>query len=557
MNAPNPALVPERAAARLPRLPLWLLCAAYLVPGVIGRDPWRNADVTSYAVMLGLAEGRASWWAPTLGGLPADAAWLPHWLGAWAIQGAGAWLGPDLAVRIPFTALLGLTLALVWYTTFHLARTPAAQPVRFAFGGEAQPVDYARALADGALLAFMACLGLLQLGHETTPELVQLSLVALLFWGLAAAPQQPRWAWAAVLTAPLLLALSGAPAVGLGLTGAALLACGLSHAADRRALCVPLALAWVGSAGLSSVAHTWVWRVALPDQAHELLSLVTLLAWFTWPVWPLAVWTIWKWRRQWRQAHILLPLAMGLPALLACVAMGGSDRALLLALPAMAALTAFALPTLNRSASAAIDWFSVFFFSLAALAVWITYSSVQWQLPAKPLANIMRLAPGFSPSFNALELGAAVLATAAWIYLVRWRTARHRHPLWKSLVLPASGVALSWLLTMTLLLPVLDYARSPRAVFSQVVRHTQAQGGCVLAAALPRPHLAALEVFGHQPVQALASWQDIPAAAQAPCASLVLQTRQPAQPPVLDGWRLAARVRRPTERNEVTWVYTR
>ena len=43
--------------------------------------------------------------------------------------------------------------------------------------------------------------------------------------------------------------------------------------------------------------------------------------------------------------------------------MGGSDRALMLGLPALAVLAAFALPTLQRSTAAAIDWFSVFFFT--------------------------------------------------------------------------------------------------------------------------------------------------------------------------------------------------
>jgi len=56
----------------------------------------------------------------------------------------------------------------------------------------------------------------------------------------------------------------------------------------------------------------------------------------------------------------------------------------------------------------------------------------------------------------------AAAGTLAWIGLVRWRTAEHRHPVWKSLVLPASGVALAWLLSMTLMLPVVDYARSTR-----------------------------------------------------------------------------------------------
>ncbi|MDP1153912.1 hypothetical protein, partial [Klebsiella pneumoniae] len=78
----------------------------------------------------------------------------------------------------PYALVLVGVLIAVWYACFHLARTEAAQPVAFAFGGEAQAVDYARALADGALLALMASLGLLRLGHETTPELVQLLAVS-------------------------------------------------------------------------------------------------------------------------------------------------------------------------------------------------------------------------------------------------------------------------------------------------------------------------------------------------------------------------------------------
>ena len=53
------------------------------------------------------------------------------------------------------------------------------------------------------------------------------------------------------------------------------------------------------------------------------------------------------------------------------------------------------------------------------------------------------------------------LAGGAWhwrtdlaLALVRWRTGRHRNALWKSLVLPAGGVALAWLLLMTLWLPL-------------------------------------------------------------------------------------------------------
>ena len=86
MNLPTPAIVAERGVERLPRLALILLCAAYVLPGIFGRDPWRNADLTAFGFMASIAEGRAGWFTPALAGLPADGALLPYWLGAWALQ---------------------------------------------------------------------------------------------------------------------------------------------------------------------------------------------------------------------------------------------------------------------------------------------------------------------------------------------------------------------------------------------------------------------------------------------------------------------------------------
>ena len=219
--SPTPALVTQRGARRLPRLALLLFCAAYVLPGVFDRDPWRNADLIAFGQMASIAEGRSPWLSPMLGGVAADTALLPQWLGAAFIALLTPLVPADVAARLPFALLLALTLALAWYTTFYLARTEAAQPVAFAFGGEANPVDYARAIADGALLALIATLGLLQLGHETTPELGQLFGVGLFMLALAMAPfrhWQPR---VAALAALAVLAGSGAPsmAVAMGLAG--------------------------------------------------------------------------------------------------------------------------------------------------------------------------------------------------------------------------------------------------------------------------------------------------------------------------------------------------
>lgn len=551
-NAPTvtPAVVTQRGARRLPRLPLLLLCAAYLLPGLFGRDPWRSADVTAFGAMAAMAEGRTPWLAPLLGGVPLDGALLPHWLGAAFIVAGQGWLDAELAARVPFALLLALTLALTWYSTFLLARTEAAQPVAFAFGGEADPIAYARAMADGGLLALMATLGLLQLGHETTPELAQLAAMALALYALAAAPYRVWRSRIAVLLALPLLAACGAPtmAAGVGLLGA--LVCVRSRMPEVRRFAPWLLAALALALLLSTWFGWWRWRAAGVAVA-ELPSLARQWLWFLWPAWPLALWTLWRWRRQLLYRHVSVPLVIVLVALGANVAMDGSDRALLLGLPALAVLAAFALPTLKRSATAAIDWFSMFFFTVTALTIWVIYVAMQTGVPAKPAANVAKLAPGFEAPFSALALAVAVAGSLAWIAVVRWRTGRHQEALWKSLVLPAGGVALCWLLLMTLWLPLLDHARSARPLVSRLAPHVPQGTPCIAAPGVSPANVAALEHFGRWKVDAT------PDAMNGPCPLVLRVARDLTLPEVPEGWQVVAVVPRPTGRDELTQLLQR
>jgi 4-amino-4-deoxy-L-arabinose transferase-like glycosyltransferase len=550
LTSPNPALVTQRAAQRLPRVALILFCAAYVIPGVFGRDPWKNADISAFGHMVGIAEGRSPWMAPALGGLPSDAALLPYWLGAVFIKLLSPWVEPALAARLPFALLLVLVLALTWYATYNLAKTDAAQPLPFAFGGEAQPTDYARAIADGALLALMATLGLLQLGHETTPELVQLAAAALFLYGLAAGPYRPTQATMSVALALPAMAASGAPslAIALSVVGAGI--CLRSAYAAARKLAPWIIGGGVMAAGIAFAVGAWGWRLNPSTTAAQILGLVRQLIWFTWPAWPLALWTLWRWRSHWLHRHISIPLGCALVPVVAGLAMGGSDRALMLALPALAVLAAFALPTLQRSTSAAIDWFSVFFFTVCALAIWVIYLAMQTGWPAKPAANVAKLAPGFASTFSAWSLLFAALGTLAWLWLVRWRAGRNRHPLWKSLVLPAGGVALCWLLLMTLWLPLLDYARSYRPMMQRIAQHVP-RDACIAAPGTPRALLAGLEYIGDYRVDAITP-ADI-----TPCEFLLVANAPRADAPEPTRWSFVARIERPTDRGELTEIYRR
>lgn len=548
MNSPNPALVSQQAVQRLPRVPLLLLCAAYVLPGLFGRDPWKGADIDAFGYMVRMAHGKTGWLDPQVGGWPLDAAALPHWFGALCIAVLSPLLDPAVAARLGFAALLAGTIALTWYSCFHLARTDAAQPLPFAFGGEANAVDYARAIADGALLALMATLGLLRLGHETTPELVQLFAAALVLWALSAAPFRQRRAHVTVLLALPLLAASGAPAMALfgGLWAGVMQ---WRQQAQEPALRGAWAWTLAGTAAAALVGlalDTWAWRLYASADWAQVRQLGRLFLWFLWPAWLLALYTAWRWRRQLLQRHLAIPLGMAGVSMLSSIVMGGSDRALMLGVPALAVLAAFALPTLKRGTSAAVDWFSVFFFTASALFIWLYYVAIQTGFPAKPAANVARLAPGFHTRFSLLELLAAIAGTLAWLWLVRWRTGRHRQALWKSLVLPASGVVLGWLLVMTLWLPPIDYARSYRPWVQRISRHLQ-PGECVAAPQLTRGALAALEYFGGMRVEGRG------ATAATACPVLLLPPAA-ARPP---GWAEVARVQRPTDRDDIAVLYRR
>lgn len=575
MNKPSPAIIAQSAVPRLPRLALLLFCAAYVLPGFFGRSPWKNDDIAAFGVMQELAQNWGNWLSPQLlGQANGSDSLVPYWLGAIAVQ-VLPFIDPAFAVRIPFMVLLALSLLATWYAIYYLARSPQAQPVAFAFGGEASPTDYARAIADAGLLALIASLGLAQLSHETTPALAQLGFTALVFYAMAASPYRratkvfgPALGLLVGLTG---LALSGAPTLAMlfGIGGGVVewthtqwgnndRASTPDSAAKRQSWQWLLLIVGItaGVALLALVLDLWRWRINLPGTGEQTAwtdwrKLGRLLVWFTWPTWPLAMWTLWRWRRQLASRHVALPLWFALVAVLATLTTPTADRSLLLGLPPMAALAAFALPTLKRSVTSLIDWFTLLFFTGCGIIIWVVWIAMQTGVPRQPAANVARLAPGFEPSFSWFAFLMALSATLAWVWLVKWRTGAHRTALWKSLVLPAGGATLCWLLLMTLWLPLLDYARSYAPMSRQVAKQI-GRTDCAEIYGISNAQAAALQYHGQLTLRQ--------AAPDAGCEFLIVDADSQStlgNAVNLPDWAFWATLRRPADKKENVLLFKR
>jgi hypothetical protein len=563
VQQPSPAIVTQEGVRGLPRVALVLFCLAYVLPGFLFREAWKSVDLISLGFMMNLAQGGSDWWHPTfMGQSPELAALLPYWLGAGFIQLLGPWIQPQYAVRVPFIASTFLSMGGCWYAVFYLSKSSKAQPVAFAFGGEAKEEDYARTMADAALLALIASLGLALPSHEVTPMLIQLCAVCLAFCSLSMMAHEKKKSLLLGALSLLGLSLSGAPSLslGMGLIGSALIAFDPEPNRYQKTQTL-LCLVITALVALITPKELWQWRLVSPPMSWRAWSgTLNLLIWFTWPAWPLSLWTLWRWRHHWLSGewskHLMIPLSMGLLFCVSAILSVPPDRILLLSLPFWAALAAFALPTLQRSVSALIDWFTLIFFCGCAFIIWVVWLAMQTGWPAQPAKNVARLLPGFVPEFDALSFICALIATCVWIALVHWRVGRKRHALWVRLVLPAGGAALCWLLLMSLWLPLLDYARSYKPLVAQVQATIQPDR-CVQVSGLGLAQISAFQI--HSSLRVIELDETHPNPSQETCNWLLVEspTKGDEEQRSKEHWEFVKTIPRPSDDNQDMDIYHR
>ena len=535
-----------RVPVPLPSPWFWGLVLLYVLLGLVGHDPWKADDAIGFGIAWTMAGGQAlDWLVPNVAGqLVADEGPLAFWLAALFIKAFGSVLQAHDAARL--ATALWITLAIIGV---HRA---------------ARALD-GNAAGRLAVLALLACLGLLARAHEIAAEPAFLAGWALVLWGLALPERLLKTA---------------------ALTAGGLAICVLSRGVTAALPVLLTACAWmvvggIGRLRLGAIATgvlagmalcaPWLWSLAnvpvyLDGHTAWLAAQVGLagadtwryyaktLLWFTFPAWPVALWWIAKRRPPMFLDVQPIPLVQRLP-LVALVAVLASliwsplanDSVLLPLLPPLALLIAPGLSFMRRGQAALIDWFGRISFSLGAALIWLGYAALAAGWPERIAANFARLEPGFVATVHWPAVAIAAAATLAWVLAI---ARSERTPL-RGIVHWCYGTTLSWLLLMTLWLPWIDYGRSYRPVAIGLKAAIGSGAGnlrnCVATRTLGLAERASFAYFGGLEF----------ARGRDNCAWLLVQGSRGDAPRAEPGLRLIWEGNRPGDRNERFRLYRR
>ncbi len=512
---------------------LALLLLAYLLPGLIGHDPWKAEDAIGIGIVQQLLE-HGRWTIPHLAGEPYwEDGPFHYWIAALTAKVFGPILSPHEGARLASGALMAATLYFV-----HLA------------GREL----YGKIEGLGAVLVLLGCLGLLVHAHETLAEISMLAGLALAWYGIALAQRRPQRAGWLLGAGLAVAALSkGVPAViaPVALT----LAIPIVSAAWRRreylaTLTTGLAV-MLGSSGAwlaLAQAHTpglalaWLHDNAMQFVVPPIAVLgywAKTLAWTTWPAWPLALWALWERRRRTFEPGTRMLIAAFAASF--SVLLATKDPREVYALPLLLPLALLAgagVPSLRRGASNALEWFGVMTAGFLGAVVWLGWFAMMTDFPPAIARNFAKLEPGHIPRFSWMVFATALTFTVAWIWLVL----KSERSTFRSVTFWAAGMTLLWGLGMTLLLSWIDYGKSYRPVAQSLKKHIPAGTRCIESRGLGEPQRAVFDY--HEGIVT----QRLELQAGGRCPLLLVQTRPGEPDGVGSGWRLLWEGSRPRDR---------
>ena len=468
-----------------------LLAAAWILPGLIGHDPWKPDEAYNFGVILELLRG-GDWIVPHLAGeaLPEEPP-LYHWLAA--------------ASGRLFAGVLPLHEGARLFTGLLMAGT-------LAFIERAASELYGRNRGWLSVVLLVSCVGLLIRGHQMIPDLGMLLGFAIALYGLALAPRRE---------------LAAGIWLGLGL-GFVFMCEGLVEAALLAVVALALAvfapwrtrayLATLGIAALVALPWLALWPWLLYQQSPEVFQqwlwvynldrffgtaslpfagradyYLRIILWYSFPVLPLAAWVAWGARHSgWGSAGIALPLVAFVAILLGLSV--AADARELYALPLLLPLALLANPavgTMRRGAANALYWFSMMGFSVFLVAGWFYWTALDLGIPVRLHDHLHRIQPGYTYGPRPWHVAWAALLTVAWFVLVAQLKRGPERPLlaW------AGGITVVWGVAVALFQPVADTGKSYRTTIVQLAAAMPKRHVCIAQRNLGDPQRAMLDYY--------------------------------------------------------------
>lgn len=527
------------------------LCLAWILPGLIGHQPWKPDEAYSFGLIYHILQS-GDWIVPTLGGEPFMEKPPLYYITA-------ALFGKIFSLVVSLHDAARLT------TGFFMA-------IALLLAGLAGRELWGKGHGRLTVLILIGSLGLLIRGHEMITDTALLAGFAMAIYGLALSHRRFALAgfWLGTGTGIGFMS-KGLIAPGIiGLT-ALLLPLVFRHWRNRDyVLClaiaflaaVPWLTIWPTLLYLRSpeLFREWFWINNLgrffgfaklgPGSDH--LYYLKTLPWFAWPALPIALWTLWQGRRTvFRQAGVQLALTAFL-VMLGVLSMA-SDARELYAMPMLLPLSLLAAPgvnTLRRGAASALNWFSIMTFGFIAGVFWFFWFALVSGHPANQAERLQRLQPGYIPAFEPLHFAIALLATLAWLFIIFWARSLPRNP--RAVLNSATGITLVWVIMMTLALPWLDAGKSYRSMIVSLQQALPARHACISSSKLGEPQRALLEYYAGILTRRTETHKGIE------CDLLLVQgsARNPDAPPGPE-WNKIWEGNRPGDKLERYWLFKR
>ena len=526
-----------------------IICAAWILPGLIGHDPWKPDEAITFGVIHSmLSEG--SWLMPMIAGAPSfEYPPLYHWVGA-----SMAWL---LSAMLPLHD--GARLASGFFMVIAILYTH--KTATRLFDERAGRIS---------VLLLIGCSGLLLRAHEINPEVAGLAGYAIALYGMTRLRSEPRKGGVTTGIGGGVVALSIGivPALLIPMVTLALITLlrDWRNRDFRRGIAISLtvmlplmliypALLWANDI-INSVDDEMLLPILgapfLMDESRRAMFpgyFLQILPWYGLPALPFALWLWWRDRSKLRErVELALPLVAFVILLIGFSFFRESRDASALALMIPLALAAASsLDRLPRAVASFMDWFSVVFFGLLITGLWLYWTAAVTGFPEAAARAVSNQAPGFKMLFSPLAFTVALLLSIVWLYAVIRAHRSNR----RAVVNWAAGITLIWVLLNMFALPAVDHVRSYRAVANTILSQLPVNRKCVASFGLGDAQRASFDYF----VQLrFIPQNEVKAGA---CDWLLTQGTKDRPPAVDAQWQAVWEGSRPADRTEQLRLYRR